>query len=184
MPNGRPEHDNRTSGGDHWSLAWKPSCGPQAPCRDYNLADPGVDIELIMQIVSHSSVGMFPPYRTATAEKLDVARDTRNTYLARQRLGIGTSVGSSPGRKLVPKAGLEPARLAPHAPQTCVSAIPPLRHWAGLYRDIRQISTSDQPAVLYSAPLSPERMGCVSERGQAYRLAVPAPPRQKAGWRG
>ncbi len=28
---------------------------------------------------------------------------------------------------LVPKAGLEPARLAPHAPQTCVSAIPPLR---------------------------------------------------------
>lgn len=29
---------------------------------------------------------------------------------------------------LVPKAGLEPARLSPHAPQTCVSAIPPLRH--------------------------------------------------------
>ncbi len=28
---------------------------------------------------------------------------------------------------MVPKAGLEPARLAPHAPQTCVSAIPPLR---------------------------------------------------------
>ena len=28
---------------------------------------------------------------------------------------------------LVPKAGLEPARLAPHAPQTCVSAISPLR---------------------------------------------------------
>ena len=27
----------------------------------------------------------------------------------------------------MPKAGLEPARLAPHAPQTCVSAIPPLR---------------------------------------------------------
>jgi hypothetical protein len=32
---------------------------------------------------------------------------------------------------LVPKAGLEPARLAPHAPQTCVSAISPLRHLAG-----------------------------------------------------
>ena len=32
---------------------------------------------------------------------------------------------------MVPKAGLEPARLAPHAPQTCVSAIPPLRHSAG-----------------------------------------------------
>ena len=29
---------------------------------------------------------------------------------------------------MVPKAGLEPARLSPHAPQTCVSAIPPLRH--------------------------------------------------------
>ncbi len=33
--------------------------------------------------------------------------------------------------KLVPKAGLEPARLAPHAPQTCVSAISPLRLPAG-----------------------------------------------------
>ena len=33
---------------------------------------------------------------------------------------------------LVPKAGLEPARLAPHAPQTCVSAISPLRHSAGV----------------------------------------------------
>ena len=32
---------------------------------------------------------------------------------------------------LVPKAGLEPARLAPHAPQTCVSAISPLRLPAG-----------------------------------------------------
>ncbi len=30
-------------------------------------------------------------------------------------------------RSMVPKAGLEPARLSPHAPQTCVSAIPPLR---------------------------------------------------------
>jgi hypothetical protein len=27
----------------------------------------------------------------------------------------------------VPKAGFEPARVSPHAPQTCVSAIPPLR---------------------------------------------------------
>ena len=35
---------------------------------------------------------------------------------------------------LVPKAGLEPARLAPHAPQTCVSAIPPLR----LSRDVQK----------------------------------------------
>ena len=34
-------------------------------------------------------------------------------------------------KELVPKAGLEPARLAPHAPQTCVSAISPLRHLAG-----------------------------------------------------
>ncbi len=36
---------------------------------------------------------------------------------------------------MVPKAGLEPARLAPHAPQTCVSAIPPLRHSAGYYNE-------------------------------------------------
>ena len=36
--------------------------------------------------------------------------------------------------ELVPKAGLEPARLAPHAPQTCVSAIPPLR----LTRDVEK----------------------------------------------
>ena len=36
---------------------------------------------------------------------------------------------------LVPKAGLEPARLAPHAPQTCVSAIPPLR----LLRDVEKV---------------------------------------------
>ena len=35
---------------------------------------------------------------------------------------------------MVPKAGLEPARLAPHAPQTCVSAIPPLR----LSRDVEK----------------------------------------------
>jgi hypothetical protein len=28
---------------------------------------------------------------------------------------------------MVPKAGFEPARVSPHAPQTCVSAIPPLR---------------------------------------------------------
>ncbi len=37
--------------------------------------------------------------------------------------GVGTRMFN-----LVPKAGLEPARLAPHAPQTCVSAISPLRH--------------------------------------------------------
>ena len=36
--------------------------------------------------------------------------------------GAGTRIFN-----LVPKAGLEPARLAPHAPQTCVSAISPLR---------------------------------------------------------
>jgi len=32
------------------------------------------------------------------------------------------------GKLMVPKAGLEPARVSPHAPQTCVSTIPPLRH--------------------------------------------------------
>src|SRR5215203_2394631 len=40
--------------------------------------------------------------------------------------------------ELVPKAGLEPARLAPHAPQTCVSAIPPLRQPAGTLRYLRR----------------------------------------------
>src|SRR5512146_1076100 len=46
-------------------------------------------------------------------------------------LAAGNRNGGIPGcvtMSLVPKAGLEPARLAPHAPQTCVSAIPPLRH--------------------------------------------------------
>src|SRR6185295_19787839 len=38
-----------------------------------------------------------------------------------------TGIGTLNMRSLVPKAGLEPARLAPHAPQTCVSAISPLR---------------------------------------------------------
>lgn len=42
-------------------------------------------------------------------------------------------VCDGPVEYLVPKAGLEPARLAPHAPQTCVSAIPPLRHSAGSF---------------------------------------------------
>ena len=41
------------------------------------------------------------------------------------------SRGGNENINLVPKAGLEPARLAPHAPQTCVSAISPLRHSAG-----------------------------------------------------
>lgn len=30
--------------------------------------------------------------------------------------------------KLLPKTGLEPARVAPHAPEACASTIPPLRH--------------------------------------------------------
>ena len=42
--------------------------------------------------------------------------------------------GVSRKKEVVPKAGLEPARLAPHAPQTCVSAISPLRHLRSLRR--------------------------------------------------
>src|SRR5215510_8300935 len=37
-------------------------------------------------------------------------------------------------RKLVPRGGLEPPRISPHAPQTCVSAIPPPRHSTKFYR--------------------------------------------------
>ncbi len=40
----------------------------------------------------------------------------------------GPGLVYEPTTEMVPKAGLEPARLAPHAPQTCVSAISPLRH--------------------------------------------------------
>ena len=54
---------------------------------------------------------------------------------------------------LVPKAGLEPARLAPHAPQTCVSAIPPLR-------PLRDVAT--KPVTAFShrtkAPYADYRM--------------------------
>ena len=31
---------------------------------------------------------------------------------------------------VVPKKGLEPSRLAAHAPETCASTIPPLGHFA------------------------------------------------------
>jgi len=53
---------------------------------------------------------------------------------------IMKAVGHSDVKKkrLVPKAGFEPARVSPHAPQTCVSAIPPLRHWPELYKVTRQ----------------------------------------------
>ena len=37
---------------------------------------------------------------------------------------------------LVPKAGLEPARVSPHAPQTCVSTIPPLRRFSLLFYSV------------------------------------------------
>ena len=49
---------------------------------------------------------------------------------------------------MVPKAGLEPARLSPHAPQTCVSAIPPLRH---------SQDAETTPATVFSHRSNPQR---------------------------
>lgn len=42
-------------------------------CAVTNLADAGVDTEMIMEIVGHSSVEMFLRYRKVRAEKLDIA---------------------------------------------------------------------------------------------------------------
>jgi len=42
-------------------------------CAVTNLADEGVEIETIMQIVGHSSVEMFLRYRTVKADRLDTA---------------------------------------------------------------------------------------------------------------
>jgi len=46
-----------------------------------NLADAGIDTELIMKIVGHSSVEMFLRYRTIKAEKLDAAMASLNTLI-------------------------------------------------------------------------------------------------------
>ena len=48
--------------------------------------------------------------------------------LGRCRQFSADSQPDSKGSEMVPEAGLEPAWVSPHAPQTCVSAIPPLRH--------------------------------------------------------
>lgn len=53
-------------------------------------------------------------------DRIGLCKDYRADAQRRQAWLVGR-------RNLVPKAGLEPARLAPHAPQTCVSAISPLR---------------------------------------------------------
>ena len=63
--------------------------------------------------------------------------------------GTGTSLLS-----LVPKAGLEPARLAPHAPQTCVSAISPLRRMRSLQRrGMRIIEVGQNPCQSIVGPV-------------------------------
>ena len=58
-------------------------------------------------------------------------------------------------RSLVPKAGLEPARLAPHAPQTCVSAISPLRRMKSLLqrRGKRIIEVGQNPCQSIDGPV-------------------------------
>ena len=50
-------------------------------CAVTNLADAGIDTEMIMKIVVHSSVEMFLRYRTIKAEKLDAAMFSLNTLI-------------------------------------------------------------------------------------------------------
>jgi integrase len=50
-------------------------------CAVTSLADAGIDTELIMKIVGHSSVEMFLRYRTIKAEKLDAAMHRLNTLI-------------------------------------------------------------------------------------------------------
>ncbi len=54
-------------------------------CAVTNLADAGVDTEVIMKIVGHSSVEMFLRYRTIKAEKLDAAMSSLNTLITRRQ---------------------------------------------------------------------------------------------------
>jgi hypothetical protein len=78
-------------------------------------------------------------------------RDTEWSSKYRSRAITNNPVQHGEGTRifnLVPKAGLEPARLAPHAPQTCVSAISPLRHLAG---------ASKTPATAFSRRSNPQR---------------------------
>jgi len=74
-------------------------------CAVTNLADAGVDIETIMKIVGHSSVEMFLRYRAVKPEKLDVAMNTLNTYLTRQRMGLGKSLGLQTDRRVGAEGG-------------------------------------------------------------------------------
>jgi integrase len=53
-------------------------------CAVTNLADAGIDVEMIMKIVGHSSVEMFLRYRTIKAEKLDAAMSRLNTLITRR----------------------------------------------------------------------------------------------------
>ena len=54
-------------------------------CAVTNLADAGVDTELIMKIVGHSSVEMFLRYRTVKTEQLDAAMARLNTLITRRQ---------------------------------------------------------------------------------------------------
>ncbi len=50
-------------------------------CAVTNLADAGIDTELIMKIVGHASVEMFLRYCTIKTEKLDAAMNSLNTLM-------------------------------------------------------------------------------------------------------
>ena len=78
---------------------------------------------------------------------------------------------------LVPKAGLEPARLAPHAPQTCVSAISPLRHQRSFGRRGRRIiEVGQNPCQSIVAPV--ESGGSYSPGPSTLcRVTTASPPR-------
>src|SRR5687768_17719841 len=59
-------------------------------------------------------------------------RETLEPYRRPYRFGeLRATRRTESWLEVVPEAGLEPAWVAPHAPQTCVSAIPPLRQDVG-----------------------------------------------------
>ncbi len=90
-----------------------------------------------------------------TASSISRTRNTLEGFLrrAQEKQRVGTRK-----RGMVPKAGLEPARVSPHAPQTCASAISPLRPGRIIPR--RFIN-------LHLSPPTPS-----TSRGQADRSAV------------
>src|SRR5438309_1837906 len=58
-------------------------------------------------------------------------------------------IGSSAALNLVPKGGLEPPRVAPHAPQTCASASSATSATAGMRREVypQPLRVANPPAA-------------------------------------